>query len=1048
MAYEIPQELEYQEKIMFNLTFKQLAYLFLFAPLMAGIFIKTNWDFSVKFVISALFSLLAIGFMFLDLQNRISAWIGWFKFRKIEDKIKLQEFSGIKEIEDNLIIRNDNKKIAILKIEPVNFSIKPQGSQEAIIGAFQKFLNSLDFPIQIIMNTESLNLEDYLKEISKKIPNHQFQDLFEKYKKHLEEMIHQKNVLNRNFYLIISEKQDIDIQIQLCQKKLDSMGLKSSRLKDLELSRLVNKFFDSEDTFPSSVENTPSHILVNKKFNKILYAHGYPRSVEQGFLDKIVSLLGDFDLSLHIEPYDIETMMININREMQKQRADLYSLQAKGILNPSLEIKYTDTKAILENLQKGKEKLFNVSLYINCRADTKEALDLVTRKVESELNSLLIIPKFPNFRMAQALQSCSPIVQNKLNIKRSVPTEALSAFFPFTSSFLQADLTGIWLGLNKNNIPIIKDIFKLSNPNGLCLASSGSGKSYMSKLYIARHLLHGAKVMIIDPQGEYSGIVERFNGQRIVLSRESDTMINPLDLMGHDYQEKRLALMDLMPVMLGELTEPQKSFLDRAITEAYELVGITNEPQTWGYEPPLLEDLLNVLKRYEKKAVKIEEPTIRSLINRLDMYVNGVFSFLNRKTEINFNNRLVCFDVGNLPKQVKPTMMFLVLDYVYMKMKQDLERKVLVIDEAWSLLSRTEDASYIFEIVKTCRKFNLALFLINQEVEGMMASEAGKSVLANSSYTILMRQKPAVIEQIQDVFHLSKSERTSLLTAGVGEGILIMDDEHSEIKIVASEEEHKQITTNADEILLNKENQILTKPKQIEPIKNVAKKALAKQHSVNVDAEKGLFKHRELNLDEIKYLINKKYREYSFYSILSNKKERYLLRPRFNESPQHCFLTFEIADYLKKFTPKVFLYQTKKPDIVFEINNQKYAIEIETGKILKTNHQKTKYKSELLNKEFGKNWFFVVTDRNLVLNYSKYGETLEKRNVTNKLLQIVKNKSTDNRLSVTISPKKEAIPSIKRPKKAILSVAIIDKSKVLKGGAIKYGKERKLYWES
>jgi type IV secretory pathway VirB4 component len=161
--------------------------------------------------------------------------------------------------------------------------------------------------------------------------------------------------------------------------------------------------------------------------------------------------------------------------------------------------------------------------------------------------------------------------------------------------------------------------------------------------------------------------------------------------------------------------------------------------------------------------------------------------------------------------------MFLILDYVYMKMKKDLERKLLVIDEAWALLSRTEDASYIFEIVKTCRKFNLGLFLINQEVEGMLESEAGRSVLANTSYTLLLRQKPAVIESIQETFHLSNTEKVNLLTANVGEGLLLMEDEHSEIKIVASESEHKQITTNADEILANKNEQSDKKQEQPKP---------------------------------------------------------------------------------------------------------------------------------------------------------------------------------------------------------------------------------------
>jgi len=124
----------------------------------------------------------------------------------------------------------------------------------------------------------------------------------------------------------------------------------------------------------------------------------------------------------------------------------------------------------------------------------------------------------------------------------------------------------------------------------------------MAKLLISRYLLSGVKVLIIDPQGEYSKLVEKFGGQRINLSPDSDTMINPLDLMGHEYNEKRLALMDLMPVMLGDLSEPQKSFLDIAITDAYKGKSITKEPETWGNKSPILGDLVKGYYFVWKKA--------------------------------------------------------------------------------------------------------------------------------------------------------------------------------------------------------------------------------------------------------------------------------------------------------------------------------------------------------------------------------------------------------------------------------------------------------------
>ena len=870
------------------------------------------------------------------------------------------------------------KKIAVLKITPVNFSIKDKESKEAITYRFQHFLNALDFPIQIMMNTESLDLQSYLDEIERKTSkNQQFKSLFTGYQSFLKETISKNNVLNRNFYLIIPEKDNIDIQVQICERRLYSMGLRSHRLKDNELNNLLNKFFNN----PQSIFNNVSHIRINNTYNRIIVAHGYPRSVETGFLDRIVSCLGNFDFSLHIEPHNIETTMVDLNKELQKQSADLYALKLKGILNPSLEIKHTDTRNVLENLQKGKEKLFNISLYINCRASTLDELEILSKRVESELNSLMIIPKVPAFRMAQGFQSCAPLGMNKLKISRNITTQGLSAFFPFTSSFLQMDKTGVWLGLNKNNIPIIKDIFTLRNPNGICLATSGSGKSYMAKLLISRYLLNGIKVIVIDPQAEYRALTEKFGGQVIDLSRESNTIINPLDLMGHDYAEKRLSLMDLMPIMLGDLTEPQKSFIDKAITEAYEKRGINQEPKTWNNEPPTLAEVLQALKRMEKSAITLEKTTIRSLTNRLDMYVHGVFSFLNKQTKIDFDNPFVCFDIGNMPKQVKPVIMFLVLDYVYMKMKEDIERKLLVIDEAWSLLGRAHDASYIFEIVKTCRKFNLALFLINQEVEGMLESKAGKSVLANSAYTLLLSQKPAVINSIQNTFHLSDIERERLLTADVGEGLLLIEDEHSEIKIVASKEEHQFITTKPDELLIQKEND-----KNISKEKKKSPKKLVK---ITVDENKGFYKFSQLKKEEAEYLISKGYRKANYQNI-HNEKCYYLIKPNKIESDTHFLLIHDIAEHIRKFTDKIELYQTVKPDLVFQVNNQKYAIEVETGKVLTKDKGKFSQKINALKEDYGNNWFFVLTNRKYSAKYQRFGETYTKLNIANKVSKLFK----------------------------------------------------------
>jgi len=1032
--YEIPHQLEYKEKIVFGLTFSQLAYALLFFPFAFTFFFKINASLFAKILLTMIPVSLAVGFMFFDLLNHTKNWYAWFKTRDLDTKEKLDKHISYGTIEKDLIYYK-KKKLAILEVESLNFSIKSQEEKDTITYSFQKLLNAIDFPIQILMTTETLDLNKYLKKIDKSIEDEDKQEIFESYKQHMRTVVEENSAMNRNFYVVIPETSNIDIQIKLCEERLHSFNLKTRRLRGFELQEIFMKVLD-KNNFPKQIRNNPDFLVIDDKclvtktpeqkkeykikiiregnkyfseitpqeqlefkklsinervaflkkrlekeikksrtFHRTIYAYGYPRKVESGFLDKLVSCSGNFDFSLHINPQPIEQTIVTVNKELQKQRADLYAAKLKNQLAPSLEIKYKDTRNVLEELQKGDEKLFDVSLYINCRAKSLEELNLLTRKIESELNSLLIIPRKPTFQMLDGLKSSFPLADDLLKNKRNVTTSALSAFFPFTSSFSKFDSSGIWLGLNKNNVPIIKDIFSLSNPNGVVLAQSGGGKSYFSKLLITRYLLNGTKVMVIDPQGEYKTLVSHFKGQRIDLSRESDSIINPLDLMGHNYFEKRLSLIDLMKVMLGELTDIQKAFLDKALNLTYKKKGITKNPDTWNRTPPILGDLVNILKKMEKDASKLEQATINSLSSRLDMYVNGVFSFFNRHTNIDFDNDFVCFDIGNLPSQVKPAVMFLVLDYIYMKMKSNLDRKILLVDEAWTLLSRTEEAGYIFEIVKTCRKFNLGLLLINQEVGGLLDSKAGKSVLANSAYTILMKQKPAVIDAICKTFHLSDKERNHLLTSNIGEGLLMMEDDHSELKVIASPEEHQLITTNPDELQNLEKN-----PQKVKKVK--------KDVNIRVDENERYFRKKKLNKHEIQFLLEEGFQIKKYKCLVTDKMEEFILNPRHNESLMHHFMVYNISEFLEKNDVETELYTTKKPDIVFQIKGKRYAIEVETGSML-TRKKALIERVEYLNDNYDE-WFFVVTDKNKVAKYKELGNTMDRRFVKRRLNKILK----------------------------------------------------------
>lgn len=969
MAYEIPQQLQHKEKIIFGMTFTQIAWSSLFLFILLIIF-KLNISTIAKFMVASVPAMIGILFVFFDFGRWISYFISFIKFRSATiNSVNMKKLVEIKKIDNNII--KSHNDVAILQITPLNFSIKTQEEKDTIIYGFQKFLNGLDFPAQFVVSTNSLNIDTYLNHLEKRATN---PDLFKDFSSFMKSTIQKNEMRNRNFFLVIPKKSDLDIQCNVCKERLESIGLKVNRLTDRQILNNLHLFFNDVGDerekqeivrdglhyliAPNFVKDNVDSLQLNNKFTRIISAIGYPRSVESGFLDKIIGSNDDFDISIHMEPFPIETMMIMLNREIQKQRADLYAEEKKNSINPSLEIKFKDTMKVLDNLQKGNEKLFNVSLYINCKAKSKEQLDLLTKKVEAELNSLMIVPSIPIFRQVQGYKSLIPIAKDELKIKRNITTHALSAFFPFTSPFLTLENKGVMLGLNKNKVPFIKDIFSLSNANGIVLATSGSGKSYFTKLLISRQLLNNTQVLIIDPQAEYIGLTAHCKGELVTISRESKTIINPLDLMGHDFIEKRLALMDMFKIMFGDLSEIQKAILDKAITKTYKKKGITGKSYK-NKKPPILGDLYKELELMDRKASPMEKITYRALINRLYMYTKGVFAFLNKQTTLKFDNKFVCFNIGDMPKQVKPLVMFMILDFVYMKMKESKERKLLVVDEAWSLLGHAEEASYIFEIVKTCRKFNMGLLLITQDVADLINSKAGHAVLANSSYSLLLRQKPSVIDSVVKTFHLSQMEKEYLLTAVLGRGVLIMDNEHQELEVVASPKEHQIITTNPDEILKQKEVKI-------------------KKKEVKIDLNQVLYYADKLSKEQKNILYNNGYKTRNFVPLGKPRQEEVWLKENDIESLDHTFLVENIKEEILKHTKDVKLYVTKKPDIIFKNKKGKeMAIEVETGFGFGKHKKRLTEKFFQVYMEYKKNAIIVVTQKDLKDKYNRIAPYLQ-----------------------------------------------------------------------
>ncbi|MFH0714494.1 MAG: DUF87 domain-containing protein [Candidatus Diapherotrites archaeon] len=725
---------------------------------------------------------------------------------------------------------------------------------------------------------------------------------------------------------------------------------------------------------PSLVKNDIDHVQLNTNYNRVIAAVGYPRQIREGWLNNLIASEGDFDISMHIKPAPLNTVLTKLNQELVKQKSDILAAELKGIVNPVLQVQHADTLKTLERLQLGEEKLFDLSLYVNARARTKEKLDLLTQKIQGELNGMMIIPKIPYFKMLPALQSVLPIGKDKLNLSRNITSNALAACFPFTTSFLNIQENGLMFGLNQsNNIPIILDPYTFTNYNGLVIGSSGAGKSFFVKLYILRNLLNNIKTLIIDPQGEYIELCKTYNGQLIEISRTSKTIINPFDLMGRDFGEKMLSLMDLFKIMCGELTEVQKNILDKCITQAYQTKGIyPNDPESWNKKPPIMEDLYDQVLQAKKGASRQELMTYEALENRIRIYAKGTFSFLNKQTNLDLKNDLISFNIVEMPNQVKSVMMYLILDFVHKKMQENKERKLLVIDEAWTLLRHGEQATYLFEIIKTARKFGLGMVIITQEANDLLFTKAGRTILANTAWKLLLRQEPVVMKELAERFNLNQEEQNFILSAQKGEGLLFAMNDRIPIAVVSSEKEYEIITTNPDE--LNKKEQA---KKKVE--KEIQEEQITAPDVYRMD--KTFYEKETLSLAEQRFLAENGYALVKGAN-LDGKICAYLLKtPPSNQSTSHYLLAEMVAHELRKHFQNVQISNTVEADIDFEHNSQHYALEVQTSHDILKNHTKLDAKIAQLNAKYGQNWWFVVTKNESKSQYEKLGKTLKRSEI-------------------------------------------------------------------
>lgn len=608
----------------------------------------------------------------------------------------------------------------------------------------------------------------------------------------------------------------MDINIfKLFSKDKNKTGVKSASGEKSAPQVLAEGMLNVRDIVaPSALEVDFTSIRIGNLFFRTLFVSGYPRFVGANWLSPIINFEHTLDVSMFYYPVKSKVILDDLRRKITELEATTLTNLEKGkIVDPVVSAALEDAKVLQDQLVKGVEKYFQFSFYITISAESLEELNSVTSKLESTLGALLLISKVASLQMEEAFQSTIPAGMDKLLITRNMDTTSLATTFPFTSSDLTME-EGIMYGINRHNGSlVIFDRFSLENANSVVFAKSGSGKSYFVKLEALRLLVFGAEVMIIDPEEEYRTLCEAVGGNYIDFSAGSTHKINPFDLSGvavegeNELGQKLIGLITLLKLMLGGINPTEEAILDRALIETYRIKGITSDPETqMGIEPPVMEDLYKVL-------LGAAEPEAKNMAERLERFIKGSMTgIFDSQSNIDLKSNMTVFSTKNLEEALRPIAFYLILDFVWTRIRRDLKKRILIVEEAWYLMQNEDSARFIYGIAKRARKYYLGLTTISQDVDDFLSSEYGKAIVTNSSIQILLKQHPAGIDKVAETFYLSEGEKRLLLSAAVGEGLFFAGSNHVAIKVMASEAEHKLITTNPEELLRLKE-QGLIKPK-------------------------------------------------------------------------------------------------------------------------------------------------------------------------------------------------------------------------------------------
>ena len=719
---------------------------------------------------------------------------------------------------DGICRVSDNYYTKTIQFQDINYQLAQQEDKTAIFEEWCSFLNFFDSSVRFELSFMNMSTDEESFEKSIQIESRKdgFDNVRSEYSQMLKgQLARGNNGLTKTKYITFginassmkeAKPKLMHVETNL-QNNFKRIGVQSKALNGKERLQLMHAMFhmgEPDEKFAFDWKwLVESGLSVKDFIAPSAFAFPKNRIFQMGSLyggmsflsitasdlsDRMLADFLDMESSLivtmHIQSLDqneaIKTVKHTITEldrsKIEEQKKAVRSGYDMDIIPSDLATYGKDAKSLLKELQSQNERMFLLTFLIMNTGKTEQELEnnlFQASSIAQKHNCNLVRL---DFQQEQGLMSSLPLAQNQIEIQRGLTTSSTAIFVPFTTQELfQSGKESLYYGLNalSNNL-IMVDRKKLKNPNGLILGTPGSGKSFAAKREIANAFLSTEDdVIICDPEAEYAPLVARFNGQVIKISPSSSQYINPMDInMNYSEEDNPLALKADFILSLCELIiagkdgllPVEKTVIDRCIHQIYQPYFDNPVPENM----PLLEDLYNALLNQDEKEA-------HHVATALEIYVSGSLNVFNHRTNVDINNRLVCYDIKDLGKQLKKIGMLVVQDQVWGRVTQNRSEGKSTryyMDEFHLLLKEEQTAAYSVEIFKRFRKWGGIPTSITQNVKDFLASPESENIFENCDFIYMLNQAAGDRQILSKQLNISPHQLSYVTHSAEGEGLI------------------------------------------------------------------------------------------------------------------------------------------------------------------------------------------------------------------------------------------------------------------------------------